>query len=72
MTEALAALAALGKHIERGYIYFAMAFSLFVEILNLRLRPTAEPVPLRLPAFPEKTQARQPNPSRGEEQQSGH
>ncbi len=37
----------LGKHIERGYIYFAMAFSLFVELLNLRLRPAAEPVPLR-------------------------
>lgn len=29
----------LGKHIDRGYIYFAMAFSLFVEMLNLRLRP---------------------------------
>jgi predicted tellurium resistance membrane protein TerC len=26
------------KHIERGYIYFAMAFSLIVEMLNLRLR----------------------------------
>jgi predicted tellurium resistance membrane protein TerC len=26
------------KHIERGYIYFAMAFSLIVELLNLRLR----------------------------------
>ncbi len=25
-----------GKHIEKGYIYFAMAFSLFVEMLNLR------------------------------------
>ncbi len=25
-----------GKHIDRGYIYFAMAFSLFVEMLNLR------------------------------------
>lgn len=25
-----------GKHIERGYIYFAMAFSLGVEFLNLR------------------------------------
>ena len=25
-----------GKHIERGYIYFAMAFSLGVELLNLR------------------------------------
>lgn len=26
----------LGQHISKGYIYFAMAFSLFVEILNLR------------------------------------
>ncbi len=32
-----------GKHIERGYIYFAMAFSLGVEFLNLRFggRPAA-------------------------------
>ena len=28
----------LGQHISKGYIYFAMAFSLFVEILNLRAR----------------------------------
>jgi len=28
----------LGQHIEKGYIYFAMAFSVFVETLNLRLR----------------------------------
>jgi predicted tellurium resistance membrane protein TerC len=27
-----------GHHIEKGYIYFAMAFSLFVELLNLRSR----------------------------------
>lgn len=26
-----------GKHIEKGYIYFAMAFSLGVEVLNLRM-----------------------------------
>jgi predicted tellurium resistance membrane protein TerC len=31
----------LGKHIDRGYIYFAMAFSLFVELLNLRIRRKA-------------------------------
>src|SRR5262249_25840186 len=30
------------KHIERGYIYFAMAFSLVVELLNLRLRTKKE------------------------------
>ncbi len=28
----------LGQHISKGYIYFAMAFSVFVEILNLRVR----------------------------------
>lgn len=28
----------LGKHIDRGYIYFAMSFSLLVEVLNLRMR----------------------------------
>ena len=27
-----------GQHIDKGYVYFAMAFSLLVEILNLRLR----------------------------------
>ena len=27
-----------GQHIERGYIYFAMAFSTIVEVLNIRLR----------------------------------
>jgi predicted tellurium resistance membrane protein TerC len=40
------------KHIERGYIYFAMAFSLVVELLNLRLRVPATPVTLREPAPP--------------------
>jgi predicted tellurium resistance membrane protein TerC len=29
---------AFGQHINRGYIYFAMAFSLLVEVLNMRLR----------------------------------
>ena len=28
----------LGKHIEKGYIYFAMAFSLIVELINIRVR----------------------------------
>ena len=27
-----------GMHIPRGYIYFAMAFSFVVEMLNIRLR----------------------------------
>jgi predicted tellurium resistance membrane protein TerC len=38
-----------GKHIEKGYIYFAMAFSLFVELLNLRILARRAPVALRGP-----------------------
>jgi predicted tellurium resistance membrane protein TerC len=34
-------------HIPKGYIYFAMAFSVGVEMLNLRLRKITEPVHLR-------------------------
>ena len=33
-------------HIPKGYIYFAMGFSVFVEMLNLRLRKKSEPVKL--------------------------
>ena len=33
----------LGQHIPKGYTYFAMAFSVFVEMLNLRLRPRVDP-----------------------------
>jgi predicted tellurium resistance membrane protein TerC len=37
-------------HIPKGYIYFAMGFSVFVEMLNLRLRrKPEEPVKLRAP-----------------------
>jgi predicted tellurium resistance membrane protein TerC len=32
----------IGTHIEKGYIYFAMAFSLLVEVLNLRAKAKAE------------------------------
>jgi predicted tellurium resistance membrane protein TerC len=34
-------------HIPKGYIYFAMAFSVFVEILNIQLRKRSKPVHLR-------------------------
>lgn len=37
----------LNQHISKGYIYFAMGFSVFVEILNLRIRTRNEPVRLR-------------------------
>jgi predicted tellurium resistance membrane protein TerC len=35
-----------GHHIEKGYVYFAMGFSLVVELVNLRLRKSALPVEL--------------------------
>jgi len=34
-------------HIPKGYIYFAMAFSVFVEMLNLKMRKARNPVHLR-------------------------
>ena len=34
------------QHISKGYIYFAMGFSVFVEMLNLRLRGKSNPVRL--------------------------
>jgi len=39
----------LDQHIPKGYIYFAMAFSVFVEMINLRVRAKAEPVHLHQP-----------------------
>jgi predicted tellurium resistance membrane protein TerC len=36
----------LDQHIPKGYIYFAMGFSVFVEMINLRVRAKAEPVQL--------------------------
>ena len=36
-----------GQHVSKGYIYAAMAFSLFVELLNLRVRRVSKPVSLR-------------------------
>ena len=38
----------LDLHIPKGYIYFAMAFSVFVEMINLRIRrDSSAPVNLR-------------------------
>jgi predicted tellurium resistance membrane protein TerC len=39
----------LGHHIPKGYIYFSMGFSIFVEMLNLRARAKSKPVHLRDP-----------------------
>ncbi len=33
----------MGRHVEKGYLYFAMAFSLSVELLNMRYRRRESP-----------------------------
>jgi predicted tellurium resistance membrane protein TerC len=43
---------AWGLHIPKGYVYFAMGFSVFVEALNLRLRKAGKAVALRGPPAP--------------------
>ena len=50
----------LDQHIPKGYIYFAMAFSLGVETLNLRLRRKVEPVRLHERIVPEVEPERHP------------
>ncbi len=53
----------LHQHIPKGYIYFAMGFSVFVEMLNLRVRgQSKEPVKLHQPFVRKVT---------GEESRSG-
>lgn len=37
-----------GLHIPKGYIYFAMGFSVFLEMLNLRIRSQQAPPPVAL------------------------
>jgi predicted tellurium resistance membrane protein TerC len=53
-----------GSHIQKGYIYFAMAFSFGVELLNMKLRKKEQarkPVKLREPTLDrEKTDVSQP------------
>jgi predicted tellurium resistance membrane protein TerC len=43
----------LGQHVSKGYIYFAMAFSLLVELLNMRMRAKVAPVELRHSLLPD-------------------
>ena len=47
---------AFDVHVPKGYIYFAMGFSVFVEMLNIRLRKKSKPVQLhdRYAPEPEK------------------
>ena len=44
----------LGFHIPKGYIYFAMGFSVFVEVINLRVRAKSTPVKLHQSYVDEK------------------
>jgi len=47
------------QHISKGYIYFAMAFSLFVEVLNLRARRgAADRITLHHPYTPDTPERR--------------
>jgi predicted tellurium resistance membrane protein TerC len=49
-----------GQHIPKGYVYFAMGFSVFVEMINLRVRGSrTEPVNLR-EAYREESLVLQP------------
>ena len=42
-----------GHHVPKGYVYFGMAFSLGVELLNIRLRrKSGKPVKLKPPHVP--------------------
>jgi predicted tellurium resistance membrane protein TerC len=41
------------QHIPKGYVYFAMGFSIFVEMLNLRVKSNRAPVNLRGPKMSE-------------------
>jgi predicted tellurium resistance membrane protein TerC len=55
----------LGQHIEKGYIYFAMGFSVLVEFLNIRSSPRkVPPVRLRDP-YGERVESAGPAPGAG-------
>ena len=41
-------------HVPKGYVYFAMAFSVFVEMVNLRVRAKGKPVKLHQAYVPEE------------------
>ena len=45
---------ALGFHVPKGYIYFAVAFSLIVEMINMRLRKSRKPVKLNKHMTPDE------------------
>src|SRR6185503_8423289 len=48
---------AFDVHIPKGYIYFAMGFSVFVELLNVRLRKKSYPVELHERYAPDRVRS---------------
>ena len=54
----------LGHHIPKGYIYFAMAFSVFVEMMNMRLRRIRQPIALRDSRLPKALDKAAPAPEK--------
>lgn len=44
----------VGFHVPKGYIYFAVAFSLIVEMINLRMRKSRKPVTLKKHMTPDE------------------
>jgi predicted tellurium resistance membrane protein TerC len=54
-----------GSHIDKGYIYFAMAFSFGVELMNLwmkRREKARKPIELREPVLPAARTDTSPTP----------
>jgi predicted tellurium resistance membrane protein TerC len=45
-----------GRHVSKGYIYFAMGFSVFVEMLNLKIRARRGEAPVKLRGSPDAPQ----------------
>jgi predicted tellurium resistance membrane protein TerC len=43
----------MGQHFPKGYVYFAMGLSIFVEMLNLRIKAKQPPVHLHGPTLPD-------------------
>ena len=50
-------------HIPKGYVYFAMGFSVFVEAINLRVRKHGAPVQLHEPYVPDRETPGRPKAS---------
>jgi predicted tellurium resistance membrane protein TerC len=48
----------MGQHIKKAYIYFAMAFALLVELINMKLRLRQQPVQLHGPHVEQKPETK--------------